>query len=73
MLLSLMGSDAPELRRGNRALEQIIERWPGHPMAAIARLVHGVNAARAFKTIAAQRPVGVRRPQLARLGRWSTR
>ena len=65
VLLSLMGSDAPELRRGNGALAQIIERWPGHPMAAIARLVHGANAARAFKTLAPQRPVAVRRPQLA--------
>lgn len=66
VLLSLMGSDAPELRRGNRALAQIIERWPAHPVAAIARLVRGANAARAFKTVSPERPVHVRRPQFAR-------
>lgn len=65
-LLSLMGSDAPQLRRGNRALAQIIDRHPQHPMAAIARLAQGTNAARAFKTISARGPVGVRGAQPAR-------
>ena len=62
-LLSLMGSDAPALSGGNRALQQIIDEVPGHPMAAIARLVRGANAGRAFKTISAQGPGSVRPAQ----------
>jgi hypothetical protein len=64
-LLSLMGSDAPALRRGNSALQRIIGRFPTHPMAAIARLVLGTNAVRTFKTIADEGPVHVRPSQPA--------
>lgn len=60
ILLSLMGSDAPALRRGNEALQRIIARHPRHPMAAIARLVGGANAARAFKAVAPDAPLSIR-------------
>ena len=50
-LLALMGSRAPELARGNAKLQSVIETYPAHPRAAVARLVRGVGLARAFKTI----------------------
>jgi hypothetical protein len=65
-LMSLMGSDAPELERGRRALDTIIAGLHGHPVADVARLVQGANAARRFKTVTAAGRVDVREPQLAR-------
>jgi len=48
-LMSLVGSDARELRDGNEKLRTIIERYPTHPVADIARVVRGTNLARGFK------------------------
>ena len=66
-LLTLMGSDAPQLREGNDTLSEIIERYPAHPVAAVARMVHGTNLARAFKRVQADGVVDVRdaRPEEA--------
>lgn len=60
VLMSLVGSDAPELRRGNEALRTIVERYPEHPVASVARLVHATNAAREFKAIQIDGSVNVR-------------
>lgn len=67
VLMSLVGSDAPELRRGNEALQTIVERYPKHPVAAVPRLVHATNAARAFKAVQIDGSVNVResRPEEA--------
>jgi hypothetical protein len=62
-LLSLLGSDLPELRRGNEALQEVIERYPDHPLAAYARIVRGTNLAREFKTVGDDGSVSVREPQ----------
>jgi hypothetical protein len=50
-LMSLTGSSAEELAKGNDKLEEFIDRQPNHPAADVARLVRGTNAARAFKSI----------------------
>jgi hypothetical protein len=50
-LMSVMGSDAPELEEADVKLQEIIERYPTHPAAAAARLVRGTNLARAFKQL----------------------
>ncbi|MEV4802254.1 hypothetical protein AB0K18_19750 [Nonomuraea sp. NPDC049421] len=50
-LFSLLGSDAPELRAGNLALDELINRHGGHPLAVYARLVKGLNAEREFKEL----------------------
>lgn len=50
-LMSLVGSSAEKLRQGNEKLQEFIDRHPNHPVAAVARLALGTNAARAFKTI----------------------
>jgi hypothetical protein len=67
ILMSLVGSDAPELRRGNEALRALVERYPNHPVAAVPRLVHATNAAREFKAVQSDGSVAVRkaRPQEA--------
>lgn len=48
-LMSVMGSDAPDLAEGDVKLQEIIARYPTHPAAAAARLVRGTNLARTFK------------------------
>ncbi|MDX6683731.1 MAG: hypothetical protein QOG94_3770 [Solirubrobacteraceae bacterium] len=63
VLMSLVGSDAPELGQGNEALRTIIERYPNHPVASVARIVTATNAAREFKTIQLDGSVLVRPPQ----------
>ena len=61
-LMYLVGSDFDGLQRGNDALTQIWEEHPDHPLADVARLVQGVNAARAFKEIQPDNTVRVREP-----------
>jgi hypothetical protein len=63
-LMSLVGSDAPQLRDGNDALRTIAERYPRHPMATVARIVLATNAAREFKSIGRDGSVDVRQPQI---------
>jgi hypothetical protein len=50
-LLALLGSDAPQLREGNDALDQLIADHPDHPLAVYARMVKGANAGRHFLTL----------------------
>jgi hypothetical protein len=61
-LMYLVGSDLDELRSGNEALTRVWEEFPEHPLAAVARVVQGVNAAREFKLVEADNSVRVRRP-----------
>jgi hypothetical protein len=63
VLMSVLGSDHPSLRSGNEALMEIIERHPGHAVAAAARVVLGTNAAREFKAVQRDGSVSVRSPQ----------
>jgi len=60
VLMSLVGSDAPELRSGNDALQTIVERYPNHPVASVPRLIQATNAAREFKAIQLDGSVEVR-------------
>jgi hypothetical protein len=50
-LLYLKGSDNDRLRAGNDAFDEVLDRFEAHPMATYARMVKGVNAGRAFKTV----------------------
>ena len=61
-LMYLVGSDFDGLQRGNDALTRVWEEHPEHPLANVARLIQGVNAARAFKEIQADNTVHVREP-----------
>jgi hypothetical protein len=60
-LMSLVGSDAPELRQGKDALQTIIERYPKHPVSLVPRLIDATNAAREFKVVHRDGSVNVRR------------
>lgn len=60
ILMSLVGSDAPQLRRGNEALQTLVERYPRHPVASVPRLVHATNMAREYKAIQIDGSVNVR-------------
>ncbi|MBT1076899.1 hypothetical protein [Geobacter grbiciae] len=62
-LLSLLGSDADELRAGNDAFDLVIDKHGKHKLAVYARLVRGINAGRAFKTITADKKLTVRKPE----------
>jgi hypothetical protein len=64
-LMYLVGSDFEGLQRGNDALTRIWEEHPEHPLANVARLIQGVNAAREFKEIQADNTVRVREPDAA--------
>jgi hypothetical protein len=44
-------------------LRELQERYSDHPLAAVARLVQGVNAAREFKNVGADNSVTVRQPK----------
>ncbi|GGZ50076.1 hypothetical protein GCM10010387_50490 [Streptomyces inusitatus] len=50
-LLALLGSDTPSLASGNDALQELIDRYGDHPLAAYARLARGANAGRHFQTV----------------------
>lgn len=63
ILMSLLGSDAPSLDRGNEAFQEVIERYPDHPLTAYASIVRGTNLAREFKSVNADGSVSVRKPQ----------
>jgi hypothetical protein len=63
ILMSLLGSDAPSLDRGNEAFQEAIERYPDHPLTAYASIVRGTNLAREFKSVNADGSVSVRKPQ----------
>jgi hypothetical protein len=63
-LLSLMGSDARALKRGDDRLTQVISRYPTHPVAMVARLAQAANLAHGFKRVARDGRVEVRKPEL---------
>jgi len=63
-LLSLMGSDAPALRRGDERLRQIVSHYPEHPVAVSARLAQAANLAHGFKRVASDGAVDPREPKL---------
>jgi hypothetical protein len=63
ILMYLMGSDFEQLETGNNALRELQQRFPKHPLAAVARLVQGVNAAREFKLVGPDNTVTVRKPE----------
>lgn len=63
-LFTFIGSDAPSLASGNRALDVVIERYGKHPLAAYAELVKGMSAKRAFKYIAPEKVVAQRNARL---------
>jgi hypothetical protein len=50
-LMSLMGSGARELQDGNQMLQTIMDRYPTHPIAHIARVIQGASLARGFKRL----------------------
>jgi hypothetical protein len=59
-LMYLVGSDFEGLQRGNDALTRVWDEHPEHPLANVARLIQGVNAAREFKEIQPDNTVTVR-------------
>lgn len=50
-LLYLIGSDSESLRKGNEALDIILQEYGSHFLADYPRFVKGFNQARSFKTI----------------------
>jgi hypothetical protein len=58
-LLSLGGSRAPGLSRGNAKLQEIILSHPGHPLAGVARVVRATSLARTFKLVDADGNVDI--------------
>jgi hypothetical protein len=50
-VLALLGSRAPVLEEGNRALDTLLSEQPDHPLAVYAKLAKGIDAERDFKEI----------------------
>jgi hypothetical protein len=63
-LFSLLGSGSPLLCSGNEALEELIDRYGGHPLAVYARMVKGLSAERGFKELTPGGRIRVRPPDL---------
>lgn len=61
MLFYLLGSRAESLKSGNGALDQVLDRYPDHPLAVYPRLVKGFGASRDFKDLTADRDLRIRR------------
>lgn len=61
-LFFLLGSDSKFLNSGNTALDNVIDRYSDHPLSVYAKLVKGVNAGRAFKTITEDKVLVQRKP-----------
>jgi hypothetical protein len=59
-LLYLLGSDSNALRAGSEALDDLLDRYGGHPLAVYGRLVKGINAQRDFKDLTADKEVRIR-------------
>lgn len=63
VLFTVLGSDSEYLRRGNEALDEVIEKYGKHPLAIYAELVKGMGAAREFKRLTPEKTVVIREPQ----------
>ena len=59
-LMYLVGSDFEGLAAGNDALTELRTRHAEHPLAQVARVVQGTNAAREFKNVGSDNSVTVR-------------
>jgi len=60
-LFYLLGSDAAHLQKGNDAFSTVLQQYAAHPLSVYAALVQGVNAARDFKMIGADKKITVRK------------
>jgi hypothetical protein len=56
-LFYLRGSDSDHLRNGNAAFDEVVERFPDHPLTAYAQMVRGYGLSREFKEIRDDRVV----------------
>jgi len=61
-LFAFKGSDAAYLRKGNEALDMVVEKHKHHPLAVYAQFVKGVNAQRTFKTVTPEKNLEIRPP-----------
>ena len=59
-LLYLLGSDSDALRRGNEALDTLLDKHGDHPLAVYARMVKGINARRDFKNLTVEKELQLR-------------
>jgi hypothetical protein len=64
-LFALLGSDSEQLRAGNAAFDEVLDRHAKHPLAIYARLVKGINAERDFKKLRADKSLRVRKAEAA--------
>jgi hypothetical protein len=62
-LFALLGSDSEQLRAGNAAFDEVLDRHAKHPLAIYARLVKGINAERDFKKLRTDKTLKVRKAE----------
>ncbi|MGP3949097.1 hypothetical protein [Streptomyces sp. 7N604] len=60
MLFSLLGSHSEKLASGDQALNEVLDRYAGHPLAVYPRLVRGANASRDFKYLGRDKTLGMK-------------
>lgn len=64
-LFYLLGSDSEFLASGNKALENVVDKYGKHPLAVYAHLVRGINAGRNFTTVTEDKKLEHRKAQTA--------
>jgi hypothetical protein len=69
-LFYLLGSDSEFLRRGNDALDEVIEKHGKHQLAVYAELVKGMNLSREFKRLTPEKKVVTREPEYQAAARY---
>lgn len=69
-LFYLLGSDSEFLRRGNEALDEVIEKYGKHQLAVYAELVKGMNLSREFKSLTPEKNVVTRKPEYQAAARY---
>ncbi|MDT7782398.1 MAG: hypothetical protein QOF58_817 [Pseudonocardiales bacterium] len=62
-LLALLGSQSGSLSEGNTKLDELLAEYPGHPLAAYAKLAKGVDAEHEFKDVTADKHLMVLPPR----------
>lgn len=59
-LFYLLGSRAESLESGNRALDQVLDQYPEHPLAVYPRMVKGFSVSRDFKDLTPGKELRIR-------------
>lgn len=70
MLIYLHGSYSEFLQTGNKALDEILDKYSNHPLSVYAQWIKGLNAGRDFKSIEEDNTLRVRKSEPGNAEKW---